>query len=86
MIGTGTEIRRVLAHRSFSKPGSPYPIRLIRCKAGGRGHPSRAKEKLCAEGRMLFLSLWPPQAGRLDNATIHGRCHEMGDLIVSRGV
>jgi hypothetical protein len=48
-----------------------------------RWHPSRAKEKLCAEGRMLFLSLWPPQAGRLDNATLHGRCHEMGDLILN---
>ena len=46
-----------------------------------RWHPSRAKEKLCAEGRMLFLALWPPQAARLDNATLHRRCHEMGDLL-----
>ena len=48
-----------------------------------RWHPSRAKEKLCAEGRMLFLSLWPPQPARLDNATLHRRCHEMGDLLFS---
>ena len=46
-----------------------------------RWHPSRAKEKLCAEGRMLFLSLWPPQKNRPDNATLHRRCHEMGDLL-----
>ena len=48
-----------------------------------RWHPSRAKEKLCAEGRMLFLSLWLPEKARLDNATLHRRCHEMGDLLFS---
>ena len=48
-----------------------------------RWHPSRAKEKLCAEGRMLFLSLWPPQTTRLDNPTLHRRCPEMGDLLLS---
>lgn len=47
-----------------------------------RWHPSTAKEALCAEGRMLFLSLWEAQTGRLDDATLHGRCHEMGNLIV----
>ena len=65
------------------------------CRAGGalvvlspdgfpdRWHPGRAKEALCAEGRMLFLSLWSPQAARLDNATLHRRCHEMGDAILA---
>ena len=43
----------------------------------------RAKEALCADGRMLFLSLWPPQPSRPDNATLHRRCHEMGDLILT---
>jgi REP element-mobilizing transposase RayT len=47
-----------------------------------RWHPGRAKEALCAEGRMLFLSLWLPQSSRPDNATLHRRCHEMGDLIL----
>ena len=46
-----------------------------------RWHPTRNKEALCAEGRMLFLSLYEPQAGKLDNATLYRRCHEMGDLI-----
>jgi len=48
-----------------------------------RWHPPRAKEALCAEGRMLFLSLWPPQPDRLDNATLHRRCHEMGALLLA---
>ena len=46
-----------------------------------RWHPGRAKEALCAEGRMLFLSLYPPQAARPDNATLYRRCHEMGGLL-----
>ena len=47
---------------------------------GERWHPPREKERLCAEGRMLYLSLYEPQAARPDNATLHSRCHEMGDL------
>ena len=50
-----------------------------------RWHPTRNKEALCAEGRMLFLSLHEPQAGKLDNATLYRRCHEMGDLIRGLG-
>ena len=48
-----------------------------------RWHPTRNKEALCAEGRMLFLSLYEPQAARPDNATLYRRCHEMGDLAVA---
>lgn len=48
-------------------------------------HPARAQETLCVAGRMLFLSLWPPQAARLYNATLHRRCHEMGAAIASLG-
>jgi len=46
-----------------------------------RWHPTRNKEALCAEGRMLFLSLYEPQAARLDNAVLYRRCHEMGDIV-----
>ena len=45
-----------------------------------RWHPARSKEALCAEGRMLFLSLYEAQASKHDNATLYHRCHEMGDL------
>ena len=48
-----------------------------------RWHPTRNKEALCAEGRMLFLSLYEPQAAKLDNPTLYRRCHEMGDLAVA---
>ena len=47
-----------------------------------RWHPTRNKESLCARGRMLFLSLYEPCVARLDNATLYGRCHEMGNLIL----
>lgn len=30
---------------------------------------------------MLFLSLYEPQAARLDKAAMYRRYHEMGDLI-----
>ena len=50
---------------------------------GERWHPTRAKEALCATGRMLFLSLYPPAAARPDRSTLHRRCHEMGDLVVA---
>jgi hypothetical protein len=49
---------------------------------GERWHPPRAKETLCADGRMLYLSLYAPEAARPDNATLHHRCHEMGDIVV----
>ena len=48
-----------------------------------RWHPTRNKEALCAEGRMLFLSIYEAQATKLDNATLYRRCHEMGDLAVA---
>ena len=47
-----------------------------------RWHPTRNKETLCADGRMLFLSLYEAQASKLDNPTLYRRCHEMGDLAV----
>ncbi|MBQ3810305.1 MAG: hypothetical protein II839_05745 [Kiritimatiellae bacterium] len=48
-----------------------------------RWHPARNKEALCAEGRMLFLSLYEAQAAKLDHAALYRRCHEMGDLAVA---
>ena len=51
---------------------------------GDYWHPTRNKEKLCAEGRMLFLSLYPPAPSKPDKATLYKRCHEMGDLVMAR--
>ena len=49
---------------------------------GERWHPPRNKEALCAKGRMLFLSLWEPQAAKPATATLYTRCHEMGDVLL----
>ena len=49
-----------------------------------RWHPSRRLESWCARGRMLFLSLYPPSPRRLSAAELSQRCHEMGDLVVSK--
>jgi REP element-mobilizing transposase RayT len=50
---------------------------------GPRWHPSEKKERFCAEGRMLFLSLYPDQDRELTNRELHERCHEMGDLVAT---
>ena len=47
-----------------------------------RWHPPREKERFCAEGRMLFLSLWPPMERQPQNAELYQRCHEIGDIVV----
>lgn len=46
-----------------------------------RGHPPREYEKLCADGRALFLSLWPAETKKLDKPTMYKRCHELGDIV-----
>jgi REP element-mobilizing transposase RayT len=51
---------------------------------GERWHPGRQYEKFCAEGRMLFISLWPAMTREPTNAELYQRCHEMGDLVVER--
>lgn len=47
---------------------------------GERWHPGREYEKFCAEGRMLFLSLWPAMAREPTRAELYDRCHLMGDI------
>ena len=51
---------------------------------GERWHPGRQYEKFCAEGRMLFISLWPAMSREPTNVELYRRCHEMGDLVVER--
>ena len=50
-----------------------------------RWHPSEKLAPLVAEGRVLLLSLYEPKRGRLSNAELGARCHEMGDL-AARGL
>ena len=47
-----------------------------------RWHPGRQHEKFCAEGRMLFLSLYPVLDRLPTKKELYQRCHEMGDIVV----
>jgi len=50
---------------------------------GPRWHPPREKEKFCAKGRMLFLSLYEATARQPTRKELHDRCHEMVDLAIT---
>lgn len=50
---------------------------------GERWHPGRQYERFCAEGRMLFLSLWPAMTREPTKAELYDRCHLMGGIIVN---
>ena len=47
-----------------------------------RWHPPREKEGFCAEGRMLFLSLFATMDRTPTKQELYQRCHEMGDIVV----
>ena len=47
-----------------------------------RWHPPREKERFCAEGRMLFLSLYSAMDRTPTKQELYHRCHEMGDIVV----
>ena len=46
---------------------------------GERWHPSEKQERLCAEGLMLYLSPYPPQAAHLTKREMHIRAHALVD-------
>ena len=46
---------------------------------GERWHPGAKQERLCAEGRMLYLSPYPPQAAKLTKQEMHLRAHALVD-------
>ena len=47
---------------------------------GPRWHPPREKERFCAAGRMLFLSLYEATARQPTRKELYDRCHEMVGL------
>ena len=47
-----------------------------------RWHPPREKERLCAQGRMLFLSLYEASTRKPTRKMLYDRCHEMIDLVM----
>ena len=46
---------------------------------GERWHPTEKQERLCAAGRMLYLSPYAPQAAKLDKREMHIRAHGLVD-------
>lgn len=48
-----------------------------------RWHPSRERERFCAEGRMIFLSLYPVMDRIPTRRELYLRCHEMGDIVAA---
>lgn len=48
-----------------------------------RWHPTRDKEKFCAQGRMLFLSLYAASTRQPTKKELYERCHEMVDLAIN---
>ena len=44
-----------------------------------RWHPSEKQERLCAAGRMLYLSPYEPRAAKLTRQEMHVRAHELVD-------
>ena len=50
---------------------------------GPRWHPPREKERFCAQGRMLFLSLYEATPRQPTRAELYHRCHEMIDLALT---
>ena len=45
-------------------------------------HPSEKQEHLCAEGRMLYLSPYPPQAAKLSRQEMYQRAHALVDWAI----
>ena len=50
---------------------------------GPRWHPPREKEQFCAQGRMLFLSLYEASTRQPTRKELYERCHEMIDLAIT---
>ena len=48
-----------------------------------RWHPTRDKERFCAKGNMLFLSLYEATARQPTRQELYHRCHEMIDLAIA---
>ena len=51
---------------------------------GPRWHPPREKERFCAQGRMLFLSLYEADTKKPTKKMLYERCHEMIDLVCEK--
>ena len=81
-IGTFMSPCEKACGRAIAKAGGRWIV-LSPEGFGERWHPSRAHEPFCADGRMLYLSLYPAMAREPTKSELYRRCHEMGDWLVS---
>ena len=79
--GSGGALALAVGNRVAMQEHAVYSV-LSPEGFGERWHPSRQYERFCAEGRMLFLSLWPAMTREPTKAELYDRCHLMGDIIV----
>ena len=62
-----------------TKPAGGALIVLSMQGFGERWHPGEKQERLCAAGRMLYLSPYEPQGAKLDKREMHIRAHALVD-------
>jgi len=60
-----------------TKPAGGALIVLSMQGFGERWHPGEKQERLCAAGRMLYLSPYEPQGAKLDKREMHIRAHAL---------
>lgn len=66
--------------RAIGKAGGRWIV-LYPEGFGPRWHPNRIYEKFCAEGRMLFLSLYHETTIRPMRKELYNRCHKMIQIV-----
>lgn len=49
-----------------------------------RWHPGRKQETACANGDLVYISLYEPMSRQATDAELFKRCHEMGDFVVNK--
>ena len=81
-IGTFMSPCEKACGRAIAKAGGRWIV-LSPEGFGERWHPSRKHEPFCADGRMLYLSLYPAMAREPTKSELYRRCHEMGDLLLA---
>ena len=79
MVEWKAENREAMKTEKQTKPAGGALIVLSMQGFGERWHPGEKQERLCAAGRMLYLSPYEPQGAKLDKRGMHIRAHALVD-------
>ena len=79
MVEWKAENREAMKTEKQTKPADGALIVLSMQGFGERWHPGEKQERLCAAGRMLYLSPYEPQGAKLDKREMHIRAHALVD-------